>query len=1305
MSMMHRRVYQSLKKKPKLIKRFARLQSVNGGQLKIDGCVNLTFKIGDHEMTHTFFISPSINRNFILGDDWLVQNGIRLYYDLGIMRVGGKNVPLEKDIHIASLVRLRSKTLLKPQTAIVCSGKIKESAEFPISKLYSVSAVETNFVGSEPGLSVSNSLAKLGKGRTLPIMLVNQTNKTMRLSKGCVVAKLEPVQQESVRNINSIINQTNLEQLDWSSDVDVPEEYKSRVVNFLKKNNDLFATKDSELGHTDTVKMKIDTQGHSPIKLRPYRTPINAREVVDKAVDEMLEAKVIRRSNSPWSFPVVIVDKKDGSKRFCVDFRKLNQITKPNSYPLPLIDDILALLGKANFFTSLDLKSGYWQVLMDETDKEKTAFACHRGLFEFNVMPFGLMSAPAIFQELMSVVLQGLSHFATAYLDDILIYSETLEEHLFHLQTIFDRLRQHGLKLKLKKCSFLQTETNYLGFVINNKGISPDQKKVDAIRTLPAPTCVREVRSFVGMCSYYRRFIPNFSEIAEPIIALTRKHARFRWSTECQTAFEYLKQSLTVVPLLAYPDPNKPYTLYTDASNSCIGACLTQTCDESDGILPNVKNEKPIYYLSHKLSRTQCKWSTIEKEAFAIHFALQKLDYYLHNARFVIKTDHKPLKYLLESPIQNKKISLWALGMSGYNCTIEYIPGTENTCADLLSRKPDNNQVETEEEPFVLDLNENTFEVGAINSNEIDPKEFANCRIPEKNNLEVPDTELTGLDMVTEQAKDNEILKLKTTLKHGEPSTAVKRRYVLENEILYYLSDPNDNPTLRLYVPEHLRAMVVKQYHDDNGHMGVQKTYDSIRQKYFWPNLFQELYDYVSVCVSCQSRASQNNKPLLQKPDLPPYAFAKLSLDLSGPYPKTMSGNKYIIAFVDWYSGWPEAFAVPDKTADNIAHLIIEEIFPRFGCALQIVTDNGTEVVNRVVTETLEMLNIHHVKTSYYNPKSNAKVERFHRTLHDILAKRLEDGPTTWDLHLNQVLAAIRFNVSEATEYTPYYLLYGRDVVLPIDNLLKPRQKYHGEDMHQISLQEQHKAFMLVHGRLRRQQRKQDKYANKNRKDITYKVGDPVYFKKHRRDGKIDKRFFPYYRVIEQKSPVTYIIRNQLTGTIQDAHADHLKLAKVDQWVIPKNAAGQPRRKAAYVVPPISDDSETETSDSEPENPQEKLIKYARKEREDSGDEEDIPPMELALRLREQKMREEEENIVHDNAGHAYASDDMRSLDESDSDATVDYDYSDSMMVNEVKTHLPKEENTEIIRSKRLKKSKSESAQVKTLLNAIAGLF
>ncbi len=231
---------------------------------------------------------------------------------------------------------------------------------------------------------------------------------------------------------------------------------------------------------------------------------------------------------------------------------------------------------------------------MEEEDKEKTAFTCHRGLFEFNVLPYGLSGAPAIFQELMAVVLDGVSDFATAYLDDILIFSPTFEEHLKHLDIIFGRLRSHRLKLKLKKCSFVQAETNYLGFIINDSGIKPDQKKVEAIRSLPIPTCVREVRSFIGMCSYYRRFIPNFSKIAEPIIALTKKYAHYKWTPEHQKAFEYLKGSLSVVPLLSYPDPNKPYTLYKDSSDTCIGGCLTQECDDVEENLPNVPNEKPI---------------------------------------------------------------------------------------------------------------------------------------------------------------------------------------------------------------------------------------------------------------------------------------------------------------------------------------------------------------------------------------------------------------------------------------------------------------------------------------------------------------------------------------------------------------------------------------------------------------------------------------------------------------------------------------------------------------------------------------
>ena len=277
---------------------------------------------------------------------------------------------------------------------------------------------------------------------------------------------------------------------------------------------------------------------------------------------------------------------------------------------------------------------------------------------------------------------------------------------------------------------------------------------------MPVPTCVREVRSFIGMCSYYRRFIPNFSEIAEPIINLTRKYAKFHWTKQCQEAFQFLKDSLKVVPLLAYPDPNKPYVLYTDASQSCIGACLTQSSDDGVLPIPNVQNEKPIYFLSHKLSDTQTRWSTIEKEAYAIHYALQKLDHYLHNAKFTIKTDHKPLKYILESPMQNKKIQLWALGLSGYNCKVEYIEGVQNTCADLLSRSPQGSKDNPTDHTYEPDVPDKAFEINVINSNELNPKDYAGCSVTEPEGLTIPKEKIIQLDMVIEQDKDEKLKQL-----------------------------------------------------------------------------------------------------------------------------------------------------------------------------------------------------------------------------------------------------------------------------------------------------------------------------------------------------------------------------------------------------------------------------------------------------------------------------------------------------------------------------------------------------------------
>ena len=360
--------------------------------------------------------------------------------------------------------------------------------------------------------------------------------------------------------------------------------------------------------------------------------------------------------------------------------------------------------------------------------------------------------------------------------------------------------------------------------------------------------------------------------------------------------------------------------------------------------------------------------------------------------------------------------------------------------------------------------------------------------------------------MVDEQQKDEEIGKLKNRINKGTATKAEQTHYFeTEDGLLYYLSQPDsEDPRLRLYIPQEMENIVIKQYHDQLGHMALDKTYDSMQLKYFFPNLYRKLNSYIEKCVTCQTASAKKPRPPLQETDIPPYPFAKMALDLSGPYPTTMSGNRYIVSFIDIYSGWPEAYAVPDKAADRIVHLILEEIFPRFGCPLEIVSDNGTENVNRKVQETLDAMNIHHIKTSYYCPQANGRVERFHKTLHSVMMKTIQEDVQTWDLYLNQTLAAVRFHVNESSKFSPFFLLYNRDVVLPLDAILKPRKRYVGEDMHKIALQQQHKSFTLVHRHMKEAKRKQKEYADRNSKEENFKIGDPVYLKNHRRTSKLD---------------------------------------------------------------------------------------------------------------------------------------------------------------------------------------------------------
>ena len=413
----------------------------------------------------------------------------------------------------------------------------------------------------------------------------------------------------------------------------------TQINSLLAQYAKLFSGPSDPNGYCKINPMKIITTGN-PIYQRPYRAPLNKRDEISKAIDDMLKAGVIKPSSSPWASPVTLVPKGEGW-RFCVDYRKINQVTKRDRYPVPRIDEIFDLLQGNSVFSTLDLKNGYHQLSIDPIDTEKTAFVCHKGQFEFLRVPFGLANAPAQFQRTMDHIFRDLLGVCVlVYIDDIIVYSPDVQSHTRHLKQVFECLKQANLRLKPSKCHFAQTKVKVLGYIISGEGIVPDPAKTEAMQKLKPPTSVKQVRSFLGMANYYRSCIPDYANLAAPLTALTKQNQRFLWTEQHLSAFNSLKNALLSPQILAYPRTDLPYYLYTDASDRCVGAILVQR--HEDGI------EHVIQYYSHQLSDVQQRWSTLEREGYAILSAVTKLRPYLLGSLITIYTDHRPLVSLFQ---------------------------------------------------------------------------------------------------------------------------------------------------------------------------------------------------------------------------------------------------------------------------------------------------------------------------------------------------------------------------------------------------------------------------------------------------------------------------------------------------------------------------------------------------------------------------------------------------------------------------------------------------------------------------------
>ena len=566
------------------------------------------------------------------------------------------------------------------------------------------------------------------------------------------------------------------------------EDEKTELLKLIDDYSDLFS---GNLGRTSLTEHVIVTEDAKPVNLPPYRTSPVKKQIIEEQIEKMLQDDIVEPASGPWAAPVVIVNRPPRDPRFCVDFRGLNQLTVKDSYPLPRVDESLDFLSRGKFITTLDLARGYWQVAVAEESRPKTAFITHCGLFQFKVLPFGLCNAPATFQRLMNSVLSGLIYKSCAvYLDDIVVASPTLEQHLSDLDEVFARLRSAGLTLKLSKCQFCLSDLTFLGYRVTPSGIRPDPDKVRAVTEFEVPSTVKQVRQLLGLTGYYRRFVQNYAKHAEPLFALTKKDASFNWNSDCQKAMDLLKNSITSAPVLRFPDFSRPFFIHADACDAGLGAALMQRDDEGRDVA--------VAYTSQAVHKSEKPYSTPEKQCLAVIWALEHFRPYVEGLHVTIFTDHSSLKWLMSRPNPSGRLARWSLRLQDFDFTIVHKPGERNKVPDALSRNP----LPAVDSP--MDLLPAYAVIGGLDLRSLPPVVLTDR--PQVRALQLEDP-VTG-----------ELLRHLEDSSHDADGSHESPQYAVQDGLLYF-QDPKTRcglhplKQMKLYAPTATRGCLLKYYH------------------------------------------------------------------------------------------------------------------------------------------------------------------------------------------------------------------------------------------------------------------------------------------------------------------------------------------------------------------------------------------------------------------------------------------------------------------------------------------------------------
>ena len=864
---------------------------------------------------------------------------------------------------------------------------------------------------------------------------------------------------------------------------------------------------DRAVGHTIPLE-----PGASPPFSGMYRhSPLELQEIKAQ-VAKLLSQQRIEPSSSPYGSPVIFVQKKDGSLRMCVDYRRVNALTRKSKYPLPRIDELIDQLHGARYFTSMDLQAGYYQIRIAPADVEKTAFRTPYGLYQFRVLPFGLTNAPATFQRAMNDIFRDyIGVFVLIYLDDILIYSKTEEEHENHLRLVLQRLREHQLYAKLSKCDFFQPELRFLGHIVGQHGIKVDPDKVRAVADWPTPTNVSEVRSFLGMANYFRKFLLDYAKHVAPLHALTKKDAPWNWSPDCESAFRWAKDALQRAPVLALPDFQQPFEIRCDASGFALGAVLLQ-------------HGRPVAYESRKLTPAERNYTTGEQELLAVVHSIGIWRCYLEGGEHpvTVVTDHQPLTYLPTKVRLSRRQTRWAEFLSRFDIRWVHKPGKVNV-ADPLSRKPS----------LLLALT-------------AEPRD---CPMPTGEDQQF-------LDGVRAGYESDGWLKSKAhrrTLGNGQ---------IMQSGGLWW----HGTERAALYVPDvgDLRKQCLMAVHDHpfSGHAGITKTFEQFSRSYWWPQCRQSVESYVRECDSCQRNKGPHRKPagLLQPLPIPGTLWESVGMDFITHLPQTRRGHTSILVCVDRLSKMVHFIPTKDTaTAEEVAQLFIDNVVRLHGCPRDIVSDRDSRFTGRFWDAFCNQMGIISKKSTAWHPETDGNTERCNRVLQDMLRHYVSPTHDDWDQHLAAAEFAVNNSIHESTNSTPFKLNYGQNPLTPA-SLRIPRAESPCALKVTTTLQER---LTRAKKFLEAAQQRQKRYADEKRRDEEFAVGQQVMLStrnislKNPGSPKLMPKWIGPYPVAKRIGKVAYQLDLPTTLRIHDVfHASLLEPLPVGRWGTAPSTAG-----------------------------------------------------------------------------------------------------------------------------------------------------